>query len=172
MPSTPWKPASIKTSHQHNFTFHSQFAEITRWLLNSGPVSTFRKRLSRAVAGWVGAGGGGGSGNVFNPNLTCANKRRKKPLSCTSLSCSALKCAALSACGFPFLGGGCKYYPSNDLKHQGLLSGLWEGGRASSLGSNGRQKQQSDQYGSRREERWLQQWLLPCLTKQMLGLLS
>lgn len=74
--STPWKPASIKTSHQHNFTFYSQFAEITRWLLNSGPDSTFRKRLSRAVAGWVEARSGG-LGNVFNPNLMCKEAQKR-----------------------------------------------------------------------------------------------
>lgn len=66
------------------------------------------------MAGWLGRGGG--CGDVFNPNLTCANKRRKEPLSCTSQSCSALMRAALSACGVPFLGGGCKYHPSKELK--------------------------------------------------------
>lgn len=127
MSSTPWKPASIKISHQPNFTFYSQFAEITRWLLNSCPVSTFRKQLSRAVGGWVGGKRWGFGVSLIPTSHVQISIERSHFLACHRHV--ALWSAQLSLyVGFHFWGRWCKYHPLNELKYFGLLSGLGEGG--------------------------------------------
>lgn len=138
MSSTPWKPPSIKTSHQHNFTFYSQFAEITRWLLNSGPVSTFRKRLSRAVAGWV--GGWEGVGDVGMSLIPTSHVQISAERShfLARHSHVALWCGLRSLhVGFHFWVGAVNTIPqrswNNKVSYLVLAGG---GGGTSSLGNN------------------------------------